>query len=351
MSISLKEIANLVKNTAAATIFAEGSEKTALSVRSTLLSNLESFNFLSNDKGSFSIRDWVKNETDNPGCVFITSIADQHEVLKPLISCWVDIFASSVLSMSEDRNRRIWLIIDELPSLHKLKSLKKILAESRKYGGCIVLGYQSYSDIESIYGEKDSKVLADLTATKIFFRSNDEHNAKHASNQLGREEVKTANENLSMGAHMMRDAVSISSTEKIRELVLPTQILNLNNMFGFYRLHGDYPVASFKQLLFNSKDKVQTPGFIISTKADHLYMLEGNNEKPEQDSPVDEQHAPIFGEINIKDVPDYITQTSPDMPLFDTKSDQQVALNLSEQETQESAITDTNDSIMLRGPG
>jgi type IV secretory pathway TraG/TraD family ATPase VirD4 len=94
-----------------------------------------------------------------------------------------------------------------------------ILAESRKYGCCVVIGYQSYSEVESIYGKKGAESLSDLTASKIFFRSNDYFNANHTSQQLGKEEIKTTNENLAMGAHQGRDSISITETEKQKELV------------------------------------------------------------------------------------------------------------------------------------
>jgi type IV conjugative transfer system coupling protein TraD len=300
LSISLKDIAELVKNTAAGTIFADGSEKTALSVRSTLLSKLECFKFLTKDKGSFSIRKWVNND-ETKGMVFINSLADQHEVLKPLISTWVDIFASSILSLPEDRDRRIWLIIDELPSLHKLKSLDRILAESRKYGCCVILGYQSYSKIQAIYGDKGAQTLSDSTATKIFYRSNDYQNANHASVQLGKEEAKVTNENLSIGAHAGRDSISISENERERQLILPTEILNLENLQGYYRLPGDYPVVSFTQTFYKSKEKPAI-GFIKSTKKDHIYMLEGNNTNESNENEVDQEF--IFSDVNIENPPE-----------------------------------------------
>jgi len=349
LAISLKEIADLVKNTESATIFADGVEKTALGVRSTLLSNLASFKFLSNDEDGFSIRNWVKDECNN-GCVFITSIADQHEVLKPLISCWVDIFASSMLSMSEDRNRRIWLVIDELPSLHKLKSLGKILAESRKYGGCVVLGYQSYSKIEEVYGDKGAKTLSDLTATKVFFRSNNDYNAKHASSELGKEEIKATSENLAMGAHTMRDSVSITESEKLRELVLPTQIFNLNDLHGFYRLPGDYPVASFKQEIFKNTQTLAL-GFVPSTKKNHIYMLEGENLNKEdsdvlQDDANNFNHTtPVFDETP----PSHVTDTIPYQEAFQANPPPNDELNFGEENIDTGSHDDANRAAMLRG--
>lgn len=345
LGTSLTDIARLVKDTEVATIFAEGAEKTALSIRSTLLSNIASLKFLTNDRGDFSIRDWVKNEQDNQGCVFITSIADQHEVLKPLISCWVDIFASSVLSLPENKNRRIWLFIDELPSLHKLKSLQNMLAQSRRYGGCCVVAYQGYSQIEEIYGIKGAKSLSNLTATKVFFRNNDEYNAKQASIQLGREEIKSTNENIAMGAHTMRDSVSITESEKLRELVLPTQIFNLNDLHGFYRLPGDYPVASFKQKIFKELQK-NAFGFVSSTKENHIYMLEGQSfEEPLTDEVIG------FNDTNdiSDDIPQHVTEDMLYQEPLKNGSKQEELNFKNTKDGNESDAQSVNQSMLLRG--
>jgi type IV secretory pathway TraG/TraD family ATPase VirD4 len=39
------------------------------------------------------------------------------EALRPLISAWVDVLCTSILSLGEDRDRRIWMFLDELASL------------------------------------------------------------------------------------------------------------------------------------------------------------------------------------------------------------------------------------------
>ncbi len=322
--ISNERIKKIIDNTLSTIIFSGNENKIADSVRFTLVESIKSLRFLTNDRGSFSIRKWVKNEKEekNSGFVFISSLGDQHEVLKSLISCWMDIFASSILSLPEDRDRRIWLIIDELPSLNKLKSLKRILAESRKYGCCVVIGYQSYSEVESIYGKKGAESLSDLTASKIFFRSNDYFNANHTSQQLGKEEIKTTNENLAMGAHQGRDSISITETEKQKELVLPTEITNLKNLHGFYRLPGNHPVVSFKQTLFK-KGKIQVDGFVNSKKTNHIYMLEGGSDDSDNlggnfsdnlsdnlsNNPDDVEID--LTETNFNSVPDYVAMEIP----------------------------------------
>ncbi|MBA3239510.1 MAG: type IV secretion system DNA-binding domain-containing protein [Parachlamydiaceae bacterium] len=48
----------------------------------------------------------------------------------------------------------MWFIIDELPSLQKVKNIEVLLTEGRKYGGCSILSLQSPSQLESIYGRE-----------------------------------------------------------------------------------------------------------------------------------------------------------------------------------------------------
>ena len=67
----------------------------------------------------------------------------------------------ALLGLPENRDRRIWLICDELPSLHKLPQLPESIAEARKYGGCFVLGMQSYAQLEKVYGKNNVKIITD----------------------------------------------------------------------------------------------------------------------------------------------------------------------------------------------
>ncbi|MDD0136565.1 type IV secretion system DNA-binding domain-containing protein, partial [Shigella flexneri] len=75
------------------------------------------------------------------------------------------------LAMGPNRQRRVWFFYDELASLHKLPTLPRIISEGRKFGGCFVLGFQSFAQLEEIYGPKAAAALFDLLNTKFFFRS------------------------------------------------------------------------------------------------------------------------------------------------------------------------------------
>jgi len=244
LTIRLSEAAVLVEGTEGAAIIAEGAEKTALSVRATLAAYVRSLKFLKRGKAEFSIRDWLaKDQGDD--CIFISSRPDQKASLRPLITMWLDIVSSSLLSLPEDHNRRIWLIIDELPSLNEVPSLATTLAEGRKFGGCCVLGYQSFAQLADIYGQRAAETITGLCRTWVVFRANEPATAKLMSDALGEAELIEASEGISYGVSDVRDGVTLSSNRKIRPLLLPSELMNLPDLHGYIRLGADLPIGKF----------------------------------------------------------------------------------------------------------
>ncbi len=158
----------------------------------------------------FTIRDWMRGvREDRPnGWLFISSNADTHASLKPVISMWLSIAIRGLLAMGENRNRRVWIFADELPTLHKLPDLVEILPEARKFGGCYVFGIQSYAQLEDIYGVKPAATLFDVMNTRAFFRSPSKEIAEFAAGEIGEKEILKASEQYSYGADPVRDGVS-----------------------------------------------------------------------------------------------------------------------------------------------
>ncbi|MCX7116924.1 MAG: type IV secretion system DNA-binding domain-containing protein [Legionellales bacterium] len=109
-----EKLREFLEGTLAESLFAGSSEATrALSSARFVLSDKLS-EHLSMPAGEFSIRSWL--EQKNTGNLYITWREDMSVALKPLISAWVDVLCTSVLSLPEHDARPIWLIIDELAS-------------------------------------------------------------------------------------------------------------------------------------------------------------------------------------------------------------------------------------------
>ena len=267
LKIDLTDIVQLVKGTPAQAIIDERSPKTALSVMSVLSTYLSSMKYLKepedqiNKNGEiknrevFSIREWVKDDDKRNGSfLFIPSRGDQHESLKPLISTWIEIAINSLLSLKQNRDRRVWIILDELPSLHMLPSLNSGIAESRQFGGCFVLSLQLMAQLRSIYGKDDAETISGLAKTRVVFSSPDEDTARWCSNSLGRTEQEVIKQNVSYGAHDVRDGVSLNRQTTTENIVIPTQIMNLDNLECYLKLPFDFPITKTKIKLHKSKE-------------------------------------------------------------------------------------------------
>ncbi|GLT01049.1 type IV conjugative transfer system coupling protein TraD [Sphingobium jiangsuense] len=240
----LADLAAFVKGTDAAAFISTEGERTSAGVQAELASVMRSFAYLDDTEDAFSIRKWVENEKDD-SWLFITVKADQLPSLRPLITVWLDIAISAIMSLAPDRKRRLYCVIDELTTLQKLPSLSDFLARARKYGGCGILGFQSYPQLNATYGKEDAAAITGYCSTWVALRANDTDTAELVSKNLGRVEQIEANEGMSYGVNDMRDGVNLSRMQVTRPLVLDTEVTNLPNLTGYLRFGRNLPVVRF----------------------------------------------------------------------------------------------------------
>ncbi|PZU66712.1 type IV secretion system DNA-binding domain-containing protein [Sphingobium sp.] len=250
----LKDLAAFAAGTDAAAFISTEGERTSAGIQAELASVMRSFSYLDDTADGFSIRDWVANEKDD-SWLFITVKADQLPSLRPLITVWLDIAISAIMSMTPDRNRRLYCVIDELPTLQRLPSLGDFLARARKYGGCGILGFQSYPQLEATYGIQDAAAITGYCSTWVALRANDTPTAKHVSENLGQVEQVEANEGMSYGVNDMRDGVNLSRMQVTRPLVMHTEVTNLPNLMGYLRFGRSLPVVRFEDS-YNKVDSI-----------------------------------------------------------------------------------------------
>ncbi|MCW8419977.1 MULTISPECIES: type IV conjugative transfer system coupling protein TraD [Fluoribacter] len=285
-----------LKGTAAATLVSGKIEKTAISIRSVITSYLKSLATLSglDSEGapSFSIREFILNE-DHDGWLFISSNGEQHTSLKPLISMWLAQASLTLLSLTPNPERRVWFICDELPSLHKLPLLGETIAEVRKFGGCFLLGMQSFAQLTKVYGQAGgAKELFDLLNTRFFFRSPSSDMARLVASELGEEEIEESRENYSYGANSIRDGISLGSQRVTRPIVSYPQILELKDLTCFVRLPGQYPVTKLE--LIHQKRPVHLQGFVARDMPviEHSMHSDEVDDVPEDESSVGSEVTP-----------------------------------------------------------
>jgi len=235
---SLSDVVKFLKDTNVASYFSKEGEKTAMSIRATLVSHIKSLESLDDvspfDKDAFSITHWIKEEGE--GFLFLHSKPKQRAYLKPLLSTWFSMSVKALMDLQPDPSRRIWFIVDELASLSQLSGLDTALAEARKYGGCFVIGFQNLSQIEEIYNPTMAKVLSDLTVSKLIFETVDPTNARKLSDVLGEQEVIESSENVSFGANEIRDGVSFSHQKRFQPLIRPSDVMQLKPLSCYAKI-------------------------------------------------------------------------------------------------------------------
>ena len=251
LKTDLTALAEAMEGTVAQSIVDPENPKTALSVRAMLTANLSALEFLPDTGKPFSIRDWISDEDRDgergvPPFLFLTSRGDQHASLRGLISTWLEIAVNAMLTLAQDDGRRIWVILDELPTLHQVPSLQPGLAESRQFGGCFVLGVQVASALRDLYGRNGAETISGLCGTRVVLAAPDRDTAQWSADSLGRSEVEEVAEGYSYGANTIRDGVSLTPRRELRALALPSEIMRLENLHGYLKFPGPFPVASIR---------------------------------------------------------------------------------------------------------
>ena len=254
LKTDLTALAEAMEGTVAQSIVDPENPKTALSVRAMLTAHLGALEVLADIGAPFSIRDWISDE-NRGGFLFLTSRADQHASLRGLISTWLEIAVNALLSLDQDDGRRVWIVLDELPTLHQVPSLQPGLAESRQFGGCFVLGIQVISALRDLYGRNGAETISGLCGTRVVLSAPDEDTARWSAASLGRAEVEEVTEGFSYGANTIRDGVSLTPKRELRPLALASEIMQLPALNGYLRFPGPLPAAKIA-LDYTSRDAV-----------------------------------------------------------------------------------------------
>lgn len=225
--------------------------KTAATILSELKSQARSLQYLTDDKqdlqGNFAIESFFTecvNKIDSGNqqlmpWLFLPVQKKYKASATPIMAAQVELISNFILSQSTNRQRRIWFIIDELPSLGKLSVLPELLAEGRGYGVAMVLAIQNFSQLLKHYGKDDAHNLAGQCSSLISLRTSDPQTTEYLVKRFGkhiRKEVQT-NQSLSKGK---AGSFSQGHSEHIAErpAVSETALSSLPDLKAFFKAKG-----------------------------------------------------------------------------------------------------------------
>jgi hypothetical protein len=200
---------------------------------------------------TWNATDWAKKRK---GWIFITSQKSQREVLRPLISLWIDILVMRLMAPPTPGQKQVWFVIDELASLQKLPQLHSAMTESRKSKNPLVVGFQGRAQMEDIYG-KLAEVMLSQPATKIFMKTTEPKAAEWISETIGKVEIERLKETHFDGG---RHGKNFTIDRQIEPLVMASEISGLDDRRAYLKLGNR--VARFD---FDYIDlPTETPDFI-----------------------------------------------------------------------------------------
>lgn len=126
---------------------------------------------------------------------------------------------------ADPSDRRIWLILDEVPRLGKVPGITEGLEVLRSKGVRIVLGAQGIGQIEEIYSKTTARSWAMQTATKIVGRIVEPEDQKWAASLIGERVLErySASQNTQLGGS--GGSSSGGSYQRVQEhVVIPSQL-------------------------------------------------------------------------------------------------------------------------------
>ena len=219
--------------------------RTTGSIRSTLGNAIRSLGYLKDpEEGEtpFSIRQWITDD-DRASVVYMTSRDDMHPVLQPLLSMWMSMFTSALMSQPRSSTRSIWFILDELPSLNRLPGLESVLAEARQYGACFLLGIQLLSQLRENYGRDGADTILGLTRSKLVFNPGDPITAEAMADFVGKQEINRKDHSMSIGATELRDGQSVANRLVQELIIMPEELSQLPALTAILSFTGNFPVC------------------------------------------------------------------------------------------------------------
>lgn len=234
-----EELAAMVQGTPAEAFITPKAAQQAGGVVAELVGALVALQYIG--EGGFSIREWMARDDDSR--LFITSHESIHDAIRPLVGMWIEIALRAAMARERTREDRVWVFLDELPSIGNLSILKQSLVEARKYGVVHVIGLQNIAQMRETFGRDVAQTLRSNLQNFLVLRVADEDTAESYSKLLGSFEQDELDEGLSFGPASSRDGSSQQTSRKEVRLVMPAELQRLPDCAGYVQIAGAWPLA------------------------------------------------------------------------------------------------------------
>jgi Type IV secretion-system coupling protein DNA-binding domain len=192
---------------------------------------------LAKTDGDFSIRQWL---AEGKGNIYMLSTPRLRTMLNPVFTMFLEVMGTNLLEMGQDRKRRIWWILDELPELGATikDRLSQMLNVGASFGFGLLCSTQSLSQMEQVFTEPGSKAIINACNTIGVFCIKDDDNADALAKSLGKQEKEQSRSNYAVSANEAKDSTTAMSEEKEVQLVMSDELKMLKPKSLYVQVAG-----------------------------------------------------------------------------------------------------------------
>jgi len=241
---SSEELRPIVADTPAQPFLEPDNARMFGSIRSVTGSAIAAIEYIQAQRAApFSVREWVRARAGS-GLLFIPYKAGQIAALRSMIATWMRLAIFEAMSQEEERDQRLWFVVDELDALGPIDGLKDALARLRKFGGRCVLGFQAAAQVFGTYGAADGQTILENCGNTLILRcSGGDHGgtAQFASRLIGDREVlrrhtaRGSDRDSAWPARGGRRSKNTSEQHVTEPAVMPSQLEQLPDFSGYLK--------------------------------------------------------------------------------------------------------------------
>ena len=202
-----------------------------------------------------SLREWSLTPIVERRVIIMQGNKRYSSLEKAYIQSIISAFGAIMNSpeMTDDPNRRIWFLLDELPQLGKLENFAQYLEVGRSKGMCIIMGLQDLAQLREIYKRETAAVWESICGTFVICRSGGVDTVEWLKKFFGERQIVRWSRSRGKGGESLSEHVEKEELVKLQDVQALgpgpegiTALLALNNGTGVFRLI--WPYVSFKDV-------------------------------------------------------------------------------------------------------
>lgn len=188
---------------------------------------------------AFSVVNWAKNS--HRGWTFVVVPDSLIDAIRPWMRLFVDLAVVGAMERDPDRhNTPLYIVGDEIKQAGYLPSLEKAATNGAKYNLRLILGWQTDSQIESVYGKDAKSILGNIRTRAAYNPGNEISEAKNLSIFLGQTDIKNLHINEAKGKHGV--TTSLSEQERQKTIISEAELRSLAELEYYFKLPFQRPV-------------------------------------------------------------------------------------------------------------